>query len=131
MLDVLEVLLKEANRREELGKEHYMCKKLNESTLVHYHCLMCENSRWESVETLKELIVQEAEFQIVASEIIPGVNTASNSFKKKRNRRDSEKSTLFCRDQKTENHRKTVYMSCLCKVCNGQHGAWRCEKFKP
>ena len=67
--------------------------------------------------------------KIVASETIRGVNIASKSLEQKRNRKDSEKSTFVGRDQKTENHRKTVYMS-RCKVCNGPHGVWRCEKFK-
>ena len=75
-----------------------LCRKLNDSTLAHYHRWMFENGRWESVETLKEFIVQEAEFQIVASETIRGVSAA--------------------------------YMSRPCKVCNGPHGVWRCEKFK-
>ena len=85
--------------------------------------------KW-SLETLKEFIVQEAEFHIVASETIRGVNTTSKSLEQKRNRKDSEKSTFFGGDQKTENHRKTAYMSRLCKVCNRPHGVWRCEKFK-
>ena len=63
--------------------------------------------KW-SLETLKEFIVQEAEFQIVALETIRGVNTTSKSLEQKRNRKDSEKSTFFGGDQKTENHRKTT-----------------------
>ena len=66
----------------------------------------------------------------MALETIRGVNTTSKSLEQKRNRKDSEKSTFFGGDQKTENHRKTAYMSRLCKVCNGPHGVWRCEKFK-
>ena len=114
------------------AKGHYvsLCKKLNESALAHYHRWMSENGHWESVETLKEFIVQEAEFQTMASETIRGVNTASKSFEQKRNRKDSERSTFFGRDKKTESHRKTAYMSRPCKVCNGQHGVWRCKKFK-
>ena len=66
----------------------------------------------------------------MALETIRGVNTASKSFEQKRNRKDSERSTFLGRDQKTETHRKTAYMSRPCKVYNGQHGVWRCEKFK-
>ena len=133
LLDVLVVNLEEVNRHEELGKGTLyvsLCKKLNEPALAHYHRWMYENGRWESVESLKEFIVQEAEFQTVASETIRRVNTASKSFEQKRNRKDSEKSTFFGRDQKTENHRKTAYMSRPRKVCNGPHGDWRLEKFK-
>ena len=82
-LYVLVVNLKEVNRHEELGKETLhvnLCKKLNESALAHYHRWMYENGHWESVQTLKELIVQEAEFQTVASETIWAVNRASKSL---------------------------------------------------
>ena len=133
LLDVLVVNRKEVNRHEELGKGTLnvnLCKKLNESALAHYYRWMYGNGHRKSVETLKEFIVQEAEFQTVASETIRGVNTASKSFEQKRNRKDSERSTFFSRDQKTESHRKTAYMSRPCKVCNGPHGVWRCEKFK-
>ena len=117
LLGVLVVNLKEANRHEELGKGTLyvsLCKKLNESTKMV--------AGWESVETLKEFIVQEAEFQIAAWETIRGVFTEGKSFEQKRNRKDSERSTFFGRDQKTENHQKTAYMSRPCKVCNGPHG---------
>jgi len=73
LLDVLEVNLKDANRHEELGKETLyvtLCRKLNESTLAQYQWWVFENYHWESVETLKEFVVQEAEFQTVASETI-------------------------------------------------------------
>jgi len=33
-----------------------------------------ENGRWQSVETLKEFIIQEAEFQTVALETIHGLS---------------------------------------------------------
>ena len=61
LLDVLVVYLKEVNRHEELGKRTLyvsLCKKLKESALAHYHRWMYKNGRWESVETLKEFIVQ-------------------------------------------------------------------------
>ena len=41
--------------------------------LAQYHRWIFENHRWESVETLKEFVLQEAEFQTVASETIRGV----------------------------------------------------------
>ena len=36
--------------------------------LAHYHRWIRENGRWQSVETLREFIIQEAELQTVASE---------------------------------------------------------------
>ena len=79
LVDVLVVNLKEADPHEELGNEHYMsvCAK----------SWMYENGRWESVETLKEFIIQGAEFQRVASETIREVNTASKRFEQNQNRK--------------------------------------------
>ena len=80
LLDVTVVNLKEANRHDELGKGTLyisLCKKLNEGMLAQYHRWIFENHRWESVETLKEFVLQEAEFQTAASETIRGV-TSSN-----------------------------------------------------
>ena len=65
LLDVTVVYLKEANRKHELGKGTLyisICKKLNEGMLAQYHRWICENHRWESVETLKEFVLQEAKF---------------------------------------------------------------------
>ena len=70
LLDVTVVNLKEANHYDELGKGTLyvsLCKKLNEGMLAQYHRWIFENHRWESVETLKEFVLQEAEFQTVAS----------------------------------------------------------------
>ena len=80
LLDVTVVNLKGANRHDELGKgtlQISLCKKLNEGMLAQYHRWIFENHRWESVETLKEFVLQEAEFQTAASETIRGV-TSSN-----------------------------------------------------
>ena len=67
------VNLKDANRHEKLGKETLyitLCRKLNESMLAQYQWWVFENCHWKSVETLKKFVVQEAEFQTVASETI-------------------------------------------------------------
>ena len=73
LLDVTVVNLKEAGRHDELGSGSLylsLCKKLTEAMLAHYHRWIHENGRWQSVETLREFIIQEAEFQTVASETI-------------------------------------------------------------
>ena len=120
LLDVTVVNLKEANRHEELGKGTLyisLCKKLNEGMLAQYHSWIFENHRWESVETLKEFVLQEGEFQTVASETIRGVTSSNRNVDSRRNR--SEKA-FFANAQKYR----------PCKVCNGHHGVWRCDKFK-
>ena len=77
LLDVTVVNLKEAGRHDELGNGSLylsLCKKLTEAMLAHYHRWIHENGRWQSVETLREFIIQEAEFQTVASETIHGLS---------------------------------------------------------
>ena len=86
LLDVTVVNLKEAGRHEELGSGSLylsLCKKLTEAMLAHYHRWIHENGRWQSVETLREFIIQEAEFQTVASETIHGLS-------KRGHKKDSE-----------------------------------------
>ena len=76
LLDVTVVNLKEAGRHDELGNGSLylsLCKKLMEAMLPQYHRWIYENGRWQSVETLREFIIQEAEFQTVASETIRGL----------------------------------------------------------
>ena len=125
LLDVTVVNLKEANRHDELGKGPLyisLCKKLNEGMLAQYHRWIFENHRWESVETLKEFVLQEAEFQTVASETIRGVTSSNRNVDSRRNQ--SEKA-FFGNAQESE-----IQKYCPCKVCKGHHGVWRCDKFK-
>ena len=123
--DVTVVNLKEANRHDELGKGTLyisLCKKLNEGRLAQYHRWIFEHHRWESVETLKELVLQEAEFQTVASETIRGITSSNRNVDSRRNR--SEKA-FFGNTQESE-----IQKYSPCKVCKGHHGVWRCENSK-
>ena len=88
-MDVTVVNLKEANRHDELGKGTLyisLCKKLNEGMLAQYYRWIFENHRWESVENLKEFVLQEAEFQTVASETIQGVTSSNRNVDSRRRR---------------------------------------------
>ena len=124
LLDVTVVNLKEAGRHDELGNGSLylsLCKKLTEAMLAQYHRWIYENGRWQSVETLREFIIQEAEFQTVASETIRGLS--------KRGSKKDNGLTFFGNTQKSSgNQRKVGFRPC--KVCSGHHGVWRCEKFK-
>ena len=125
LLDVTVVNLKEANRHDELGKGTLyisLCKKLNEGMLAQYHRWIFKNHCWESVETLEEFMLQEAEFQTVASETIRGVTSSNRNVDSRRNQ--SEKA-FFGNAQESE-----IQKYCPCKVCKGHHGVWRCDKFK-
>ena len=125
LLDVTVVNLKEANRHDELGKRTLyisLCKKLNEGMLAQYHRWIFKNHCWESVETLEEFMLQEAEFQTVASETIRGVTSSNRNVDSRRNQ--SEKA-FFGNAQESE-----IQKYCPCKVCKGHHGVWHCDKFK-
>ncbi|CAC5373898.1 unnamed protein product [Mytilus coruscus] len=84
LLDIAVVNLKEAGRFEELKNGSLYNKlqqKMTESMLSRYHRWIFESGKIESVECLREWILQEAEFQTIASETIHGLsaNTSSNS----------------------------------------------------
>ena len=124
LLDVTVVNLKEAGRHDELGSGSLylsLCKKLTETMLAHYHRWIHENGRWQSVETLREFIIQEAEFQTVASETIHGLS--------KRGHKKNSGVTFFGNTQKSSGPQRRVGFR-PCKVCSGHHGVWRCDKFK-
>ena len=97
-------------------------QEIKRRELAQYHRWIFENRRWESVETLKEFVLQEAEFQTVASETFRGVTSANRNVDSGRNR--SEKA-FFGNAQEPE-----IQKYSLCKVCKGHHGVWRCDKFK-
>ena len=90
--------------------------------LAQYHRWIFENHRWEIVETIKKFVLQEAEFQTVASETIRGVTSSNRNVDSRRNR--SEKA-FFGNAQESE-----IQKYRPCKVCKGHHGVWRCDKFK-
>jgi len=124
LLDVTVVILKEASRHDELGNRSLylsLCKKLTEGMLAQYHRWIYEHGRWQSVETLREFIIQESEFQTVASETIRGLS-------KHGNKKDNGLTFFGNTQQLPGNQRKVGFRPC--KVCSGHHGVWRWEKFK-
>ena len=124
LLDVTLVNLKEAGRHEELGSGSLyliLCKKLKEAMLAHYHRWIHVNGCWQSVETLKEFIIQGAEFQTVASETIYGLS--------KRGHKKDSGVTFFGNTRKSSGNQRRVAFR-PCKVCNGHHRVWRCDRFK-
>ena len=85
LLDITIVNLREAGRQDELGSGSLylsLCKKLTETMLAHYPRWIHENGRWQSVQTLREFIIQEAEFQTVASETIHGLRIQKEDIRK-------------------------------------------------
>ena len=76
LLDVAIINLRESRQNHELGTGSLYVKlqrKLPEMMLASYHRWIFENNHLESVETLRDWIVQEAEFQTIAAETIKGI----------------------------------------------------------
>ena len=76
LLDITIVNLKEANRSEKLNDDLLylkLQKKLPTSMLSSHHQWIFEKQKRESVETLREWVLQEAEFQTKALEAVHGL----------------------------------------------------------
>lgn len=124
LIDITVVNLKDAGRTEELGNGSLYNKlqqKLPESMLAQYHRWIFEKSKSESVESLKEWIIQEAEFQTIASETVRGLD--SNDA---RRHKPGINRTFI---SNAEGIGKNIRVR-LCKVCNGQHGVWNCDMLR-
>ena len=77
LLDVAMINLQEAVQNHELGAGSLYTKlqrKLPESMLARYHRWIFENGQTESVLSLRTWIIQESEFQTIASETVRGFN---------------------------------------------------------
>ena len=76
LLDVAIINLRESRQYHELGTGSLYVKlqrKLPEMMLANYHRWIFENNHLESVETLRDCIVQEAEFQTIVAETVKGI----------------------------------------------------------
>ena len=86
LLDVAVTNLKESNRLEELGDGvfyHKLQRKLPEKMLSRYK-RWAHEQRWnENVETLRKFIIEEAEFQIAATEALHGLSKGGQVSGKK------------------------------------------------
>ena len=77
LLDITIVNLKEADRSEELSDGLLyikLQKKIPAKMLANYHRWIFEKQKKESVETLREWVIQEAEFQTRALEAAHGLS---------------------------------------------------------
>ena len=75
-LDLLDVTMRKSRQYHELGTGSLYIKlqtELPEMMWASYQRWIFENNQLESVETLRNWIVQEAEFQTIAAETINGM----------------------------------------------------------
>jgi len=93
--------------------------------LTNYHRWVFENHKEESVELLREWIIQEAEFQARALETVQGLTTrveGKAGFK--------GSSHTFFGWSNSSGKVESQVANRTCKLCNKQHGVWACNEFK-
>lgn len=76
LLDIALINLQEAGQNHELGDGSLYTKlqrKLHQSMLARYHRWVFETNTAESVVALRKWVIQEAEFQTIASETVHGL----------------------------------------------------------
>ena len=123
MLDIVVVNLRDSDKVEELGDGclyNQLIKKMNDVIVTQYLRWIFETQRRESVETLREWVLQESEFQTVASEAINGLTAKAKTYVSK----GSPKVGSYFGD-------KPLVTNGECKLCKGQHHElYKCTKFK-
>ena len=128
LLDIAIINLREADQTHELGVGSLYTKlqrKLPEAMLARYHRWIFENCKEESVLTLRTWVIQEAEFQTIASETVHGLagrvaaETVAPTGARSRHQR-----TFFGNTKGNADVKKLI-----CKICGGSHGAWNCTEF--
>ena len=125
LLDIALVNLKEANRLGELGDGLlYMKlqKKLPAKMLTNYHRWVFENHKEESV---REWVIQEAEFQARALETVQGLTTRLES----RTNLRGVSHTFFGRSN-SSNKQESQVGNRTCRLCSKPHGVWACNEYK-
>ena len=97
-----------------------------EPMLAQYNRWIFETSKIESVETVRTWIVQESDFQTIASETVQGLTQRKdNDIGSKKGKKDVTK-TFFGNKQEVE----ITEIRKKCEVCGKEHGIWNCDTFK-
>ena len=93
--------------------------------LTRYHQWIYENHKIESVEALREWVIQETKFQTKAIETIQGL---SRKHVVRNNTREIPHIFFGKQNLGTGSEPPTKYR--ICKLCNKSHGIWTCSEFK-
>ncbi len=102
-------------------------RKLPETTLARYHRWIYEHNKPESVVSLREWIIQEAEFQTIASETVHGITGTSGNAEAIRPVSGAMKQRTFYGG--IQDNMNKMSSERLCGICRKQHAIWRCEEF--
>ena len=124
VLDLAVLNLKQNGKEDELGGGYLyseLTKKMNEPLLAQYQRWLSDHKKLGTVLTLRDFIIQEAEYQTVAAETIHGMGQSNykqsdKQFSATRNQRNVK--SYFAKETR------------ICKVCREPHGVWACSKFK-
>ena len=119
--------LREAGQHHELGDGSLYTKmqqKLPQAMLARYHRWIFENSKVKSVIALRTWILQEAEFQTIASETVHGLMGNCTDPTSQPAARYNNQQTFF---GETTERRKPLNIHCL--ECRKQHRIWNCREF--
>ncbi|XP_067667337.1 uncharacterized protein [Haliotis asinina] len=123
MLDVVVVNMRDSDRFEELGNGSLyvqLLKKMTASMISQYQRWIFETQRQESVEALREWVLMEAEFQVIASETIHGVAAKGKTTIHKGS---NKLGSFFGNKQVARDHK--------CPLCHmDNHDIVTCRKFK-
>ena len=122
LLDIAVINLKEAGRSAELGDGSLylkLQKKMTESMLTRYHRWVYENFKIESVETLREWVMQESQFYTIAHETVRGL--IKGDWRPAGQRKIN---TFFAEPSIADRKQRQ------CPVCSKQHGVWNCDVYR-
>ncbi|XP_068739158.1 uncharacterized protein [Montipora capricornis] len=119
------ITLREHNRESELEPGSLLfslvLEKIPKTMLSRYFRWASESHRLESLQTLRDWMVEESEYQIKATESIEGLGAKGRQREDDR-RKNRSFSTLRVRGHPQFQRR--------CDFCEGSHGIWACPRFR-
>ena len=119
--------LQEAGQHYELGDGSLYTKlqrKTPEAMLVRYHRWVFEYNKEQSVLALWEWIIQESEFQTIATETVCSLSGKSTKPPSHPAPRNGNQRTFFGQAKVGRNWQKIP-----CQDCGKNHGIWNCPEF--
>ncbi|XP_053406667.1 uncharacterized protein LOC123558187 [Mercenaria mercenaria] len=96
-------------------------KKMPETLLARYHRWIGSSGKKESLEQLKDWVIQESQYLTIASETIHGLRSENE---KKYSPKSSARTRSYYANPQIEKKKK------ICGVCDNEHETHQCEKFK-
>ena len=126
LLDIAMINLQEAGQHHELGVGSLYAKlqhKIPEAMLARYHRWVFEYKKEESALSLHEWILQESEFQTIATEAVRGLAGKATKPPYRQTPRQGNQRTFFGEADSVPNSKNVP-----CLDCRKDHGIWSCPK---